>query len=335
MVNEFEISFSSLYCVIINCMNNSLRHSIMPDHSTLESWLGTRKTARGKHIGIFQTHNYSKDNSMFWVAMFGEIVGGLLLLYGLFAFYGGSGFYTIGITIAVILGVGLDYLLALHLHRNIGYFRFVNIFRNINNRNQNSEDINAKLYRINKDITKPKHTIIDITCKTLLYVVGLFKAIVFVELFSGFIQQPVVYVACAIGYLLIAFIHIKHTGYRHAEMVFQKKYRKCTDSWSKESGDDRSSHKYRILSVEKFGPAAYSQRTFQSDGIDIKEIDLGNVKVEKIGNEYVIKYLGLVFDDEIDQIRAQQSDTKAKDLIDEIGMQIQFDLLPNILKTND
>jgi len=306
----------------------------MPDHSTLESWLSTRKTARGKHIGIFQTHDYSKDNSRFWIAMFGEVVGGLLLLYGLFAFYGGSGLYTIGISAAVILGVAFDYLLALQLHRNIGFFRYVNTFKNINNRNQNSEAINAELYKINKEITKPKHLIIDISCKTLLYVVGLFKAILFVELFGSFIQQPIVYVACAIGYLLIAFIHIKHTGYRHAEIVFQKKYSKCTDNWSKENGDDRSSHKYRILSVEKFGPEAYSQHNFTADGIDIKEIDLGNVKVEKNGNQYVVKYLGLIFDDEIDQIRAKQSDSKAKDLIDQVGMQIQYNLLPNILNSN-
>jgi len=313
-------------------MNNNLRHSIMPNHATLESWLGTRKSARGKHVGIFQTENFSKDNNMFWIAIFGEVFGALLLFYGLWSQGMTDSYFTGGISIAVLLGVFLDYLLALYLHRNVRRFKYITIFKEITSNYSNSEAVNAEIYRLNKFVTKPSHTILDILSKTFLYLVGVFKAVVFYELFQTQVQNFVVIVIVAIGYLLIAFIHIKHTGYRHAEITFQKNYRKCEENWSKETGNDGSSLTYRIKSFEKHGDSAFSQKIFECKNADIKNIDLGSVKLEPLNEStYVIKFLGLVYDDEIDQMRNHQTNKKAKDLIDLATMELQFDLLPKLI----
>ena len=187
--------------------------------STLKYWLSTRKNVYSlipglNHPGLLRTDEYRKDNNAFWRALFLEILGGGLVVYGAQQF----GLAALVIALLVIGGmIWVDVLIAKALVRNQGRFRWVEAKKVLEENKPNPNA--AQILQYENYLKNSRAKTNDSLLVTGLYLIAFVKWAAFALLIPTHIGY---YVVLAAIFLHIAYIHQRHTGFKFKEDAFQK-----------------------------------------------------------------------------------------------------------------
>ncbi len=193
-----------------------------PSAETLKKWLATRKptlTVGGLPVpSYFNDSGNSSDTTWIWVAVIGEFLGLGATVYG--GTKSGGLFMFLAI-LAIVLFIILDVVFAKWLHRNEAdkcQLQSVRLLKD-DSKKQEIADLNNKL---------EKGKLLDYFLETLIILIALLKVVGIVVL--GLFNHIGLYIPFAIIFLIVAYVHIKHTGYwlayRSTENSIASEYKK-------------------------------------------------------------------------------------------------------------
>ena len=288
----------------------------MADSATLKKWLSTRKSGialalnNGRHPGLFSTSEIEKDKLMLRLAILGEIVGGAAIIIGA-ANTGNTSWLILSIAV-VFVTIMVDMLAGKIIHRHEGFRKWVECKSLVLANTDRVEDIRflglCEQYLSQKGrVFQTKFLII------LVYSLALIKAYSF---FVFNVVHPMIYIGATIGYFVIAYIHINHTGFRLAELHFQK-YLKI------------DYQKFLNIRPEVQPLQGMNKKITLVTSIPLIEFSLeSKVILEKLKDgEYQLTFLGMIFDNEIRNMRDVQQLPAAKDYLTLEALKTQLDLI--------
>lgn len=270
-----------------------------PSAETMMQWLATRKptlmVGGASFPAFFDDTGNSSDTSWVWLAAFGEIVGLITTIYGGFK-NGGIFLFLSGL--AIVMFIILDVVFAKWLHRNkaaqcMGESRKLIV----SDRSYEGSDRASELAGIQYDLNKGKG--VDFFLITGIILIALFKIVGIIVL--GVFNNLVLYAPFAILYLIVAYIHIYHTGYYIAYRSTEKRIWKDHRQFSNKNGFTANDP------VERF------ETKGQLDDVPIKHTPHEIVKDESRaeGFHYMIKTKGVLTDDDIvNLVSGQDSDNR-------------------------
>jgi hypothetical protein len=189
-----------------------------PSAETLKSWLATRKptiSVGGFTVpGFFIDNGNSGDTTWIIIAVFGELLGLAATIYG--GMKSGGLFMVLAI-LAVVLFIVLDVVFAKWLHRN-------EADKCILESKKLLKDDNAKkdIADLNNKLDKGKFA--DFMFQTGIILIAVLK--VFGIVILGLFNHISLYLPFAIIFIIVAYVHIKHTGYWLAYRTTEKKISK-------------------------------------------------------------------------------------------------------------
>jgi hypothetical protein len=194
------------------------RFEFEPDSDALKQWLSTRKkklqVANMSIPGLFTDTRFDVDQSWFLLAMFGELIGIVLTIYGGYA----SGGMFLLISIVIVFGLlFIDIFCAIKLHRNVGRHCWIDSYIYLNGEEE-PEERNRLLFE--KEKNKPLNFILI----GLIFLVILIKIAAVVLL--GVFNNILIYIPILALYLVVGYVHIYHTGYWLAHRKTSKMFRK-------------------------------------------------------------------------------------------------------------
>jgi len=189
-----------------------------PDSDALKQWLSTRKkklqVANMSIPGLFTDTQFDVDQSWFFLAMFGELIGIILTIYGGFA---SGGLFLLISTVIVFGLLFIDIFCAIKLHRNAGRHCWIDSFIYLNGEEE-PEERNRLL------LEKKKRKPINFILIGLVFLVILIKIAAVVLL--GVFNNILIYIPILALYLVVGYVHIYHTGYWLAHRKTSKMFRK-------------------------------------------------------------------------------------------------------------
>ena len=196
------------------------RHEFEPNSNALQLWLHTRKNRVGSAIvtrpGLFSTQGFPTDQVWFLIAVFLEIVGISLLIYGGLS-KGGPKYAILAILVPVVLFF-FDLVLAYLLHRNEG--------DKVAARNALLLEEDGPRRMQYKDTLK-KGTLVNLLLILGMILIGLVKLIGIVFLGSGLDHIGTI-IILALMFAIIIFVHIRFTGYylyeKFTERAFKRQF---------------------------------------------------------------------------------------------------------------
>lgn len=194
------------------------KSDFQPSGATLQKWLATRKpkiNIEGVSMPGFLADEGNSDYSWFILAMIIEFGGLFLTIYGGAKSGGVFMFFAI---LLVSLFIILDLVFANKLHRNEAKKNILETRKIV---------YNADAATIKKlDLEIKEGSFLDFIYQTVIVLIALFKVVGIFLL--GTFNILILYVIFAIIYLVVAYIHIRHTGYffayRNVEKALQKEY---------------------------------------------------------------------------------------------------------------
>jgi hypothetical protein len=174
-----------------------------PTKETLHKWLAIRKpeyyVAGGQYPAYLNSSSNNPDSAWFFFAALGELAGLVTTIYG--GFTGGASFVALAI-IGAVLFVIADFVLAFLLHKCKNVECIVLSRKALNENAQ---------YRLAQDLILKKEKRFNWLYKLLIVALAIFK--VFAILILGVFDSPLMYFQLLAIFLIIAYIHINHTGY--------------------------------------------------------------------------------------------------------------------------
>jgi hypothetical protein len=195
-------------------MDIPFKTDFQPTNQTLRKWLSTRKTPinfNGIQIpAYFSDTGNSADSNWFWIAVLGEVTGIIMTVYG--GFSNGGVFIWLAM-IGILAFVFCDFFFAVLLHRKKGVECELKSRRFILGDSNKTE-----IVKIQKELEKGK--ILDFFLEVGIIVIGLFKTLAIVLL--GVFNSITLYIPFLIIYLIVSYIHLKHTGYFFAYLSTEK-----------------------------------------------------------------------------------------------------------------
>jgi hypothetical protein len=224
-----------------------------PSESTLNYWLKTRKGSTNllsdrQSRGLLSTVGYDFDSLMFVIALICEIVG-IIVLVDSGRSLGEALFAQLAIIGAVALFL-LDLFLAFMYHRKEGKRNYHLKKLEIIHLESSELDANAKRRRKEEDVRKNRPNIFWAILIVLIAIVKLVTVV-----FLGTFTHVAFYVFFVFMFGIIAYIHIKHTGYFLAEFFLSNslpipflrgKIYKDYDKWKKGETDVTINHNEEI-----------------------------------------------------------------------------------------
>jgi hypothetical protein len=256
-----------------------------PDYKTKQRWLSTRKNEHHSetvHLnGFYQDSTSKNDKILFWVAFFIEI------LVAFFILFGGLGKRDFGMKMFAIFDV-----IALIVLDGAGAY-FVHMMKGKYCELDNkiiAEPTQKRAYELKKTNKWAKP--FGIFCIILSAV---FKAIG-VLLFTKI--RMTIFVVLLLLYVFVIYIHIAHTGYYFAGLLFRKARRKQEDIFSLDKHEGKKSiYEARILDH-------FFESKFDLKINEAAPREVGHHKIEFIGNEegtykYKLITVGVLEDSEI------------------------------------
>jgi len=189
-----------------------------PSEESRKKWLSTRKNPQPIGIinfpGYYKTDGYSSDKYWFLLAFGVEIVALIVTIIGGFSKSTGFGIVAV---IIVILFVLFDFLGARLVHKFVGEIQKIKNQILIENDPTKIEGHYLNIKKYKTDFSKYLGVF-------LIILSSLLKVFSIYILISRF-PLSLVYIM-VISYLLVIYIHIKHTGYWYAEFILRRSFRK-------------------------------------------------------------------------------------------------------------
>jgi hypothetical protein len=276
------------------------KKDFQPSSETLKKWLATRKAdmnIRGNIVpGFFGDDGYSADTNWFYIAIAGEIAGLVATIYG--AARGGPQFMTIA-AVGVIMFIFCDLFFALKLHRNESQKCRLRSDMFMADGADNSQTIAA----INKQLSGGKT--LDFLLKMGIILIALIK--VFAVILLGVFNSLALYLPFIVIFLIVAYVHIYHTGHFWAYAGTQKAINKEYDQYSSTTGDsDRFKATSQRDTFETPLPLVLPTRHARHEIVQNQE---------KGGNNYILNRNGILTDGDIQDLAMGQDDANVRPII--------------------
>lgn len=189
-----------------------------PSAETLRKWLATRKPAiqvGGVQMpGFFNDAGNGSDAAWVYVAVLGEFIG---LLATVYAGIRGGGIFLFFAILTILMFVFCDFFFAQKLHRNEAYKTELKTCKLL----EKDED-KARIAAINIELRKGNF--LNFLLQTGIILIALIK--VFGIVILGLFNHPLLYIPFAIIYLIVAYVHLKHTGYFMAYFATERSIEK-------------------------------------------------------------------------------------------------------------
>jgi len=266
-----------------------------PSAETLKKWLATRKPTIQiggfPMSGFFSDTGNSSDTNWFWVSVIGEIIGLITIVYG--GASAGDQFVLLAI-FGVIMFVFCDFFFAQKLHRNKKVqceFESQMLLQNDNNR--------SKIAALKLELGKGKF--LDFLLQFGIILIALVKVLAIV--FLGVFNSVILYIPFIIIFLIVAYVHINHTGHYFAYVSTQKAINR----------------EYAM-----FAGGAYVAKTpsqLVSTPMKLRDFPIKHNPHEIIedtqkhdGNNYIIKTRGVLTDEDIVNLITGQEDANKIEL---------------------
>lgn len=257
-----------------------------PGSESLKKWLSTRKpTLEVSGLafpGFFSEHKISRDTTMFWIAFTIEVLGLSLITFGGLK---SKDFMAYAISSAILFFF-LDIFFALKLHRNKGEICLLNSKKLLIDEYQKKD-----LKNIEDNINDGK--ISDVLLKLGIIFIALLKTFAIVLL--GVFNHPMIYIIFLLLFILVAYIHINHTGYYWLFETTKKSIKRDYDKFG--DGQFAAKTPYQDLHT----PTALKKIPVKHNPHEINLLSEEN-------NEYRISTIGILTDSDIINLITGQED---------------------------
>ena len=188
-----------------------------PSEESRKKWLSTRKHPQPIGIvnfpGYYKTDDYSIDSYWFLIALGIELVALIVTIIGGFSKSPGFGIISV---IIVILFVFFDILGAKFVHKFVGEIQKIKNKILIEN-----DPTKIEGYYLNIEKYKTSFTVF---LGIFLIILSSALKIFAIYVLNHRFPMPLMFIM-TISYLLVIYIHIKHTGYWYAEYNLRKSFR--------------------------------------------------------------------------------------------------------------
>lgn len=283
-----------------------------PNIETRKLWLNTRKSNTTKGGGLFETDGFSSDRNWFVIALTIEIIaffltiwGGFLKAYGTMSAKGYSYKILVLAIIASVLFVVLDYVGVLIHHKGVDDRARANSRLNFE---KNPIRIGELKKNASKQLTVSQFFgFICILLSALLKISSLLILISFLKKLA-----PVI----IIFYLIVMYIHIKHTGYFYFAWKTKRKIKSEFQTFQKENSSGLPSEYSAITHKTMFTSLFKLELNILSclnDRVKIKLLPLGQNEI--LGsNQYELTSKGCLWDNDIVNVTSQVDQKFQKDL---------------------
>jgi hypothetical protein len=296
-----------------------------PSAEALEMWLATRKPSLvvgGTSVpGLLSDAGNSSDTAWFFLGLLGEVLGLITLILG--GAINGGVFLPLAMSAAAAF-VCCNYCFAVLLHRREGL--------RCRLRAQKGLEANpAEIVRLSNELSRGK--LLDFFLKAGIGLIVLVKILGILLL--GVFSSIVLYVPFLVIYIVVAYVHVQHTGYclayRLTERRFASEYKRFEMARRKPIAmEDRH---FRTGSFE-FEPKDWFSTVVTPSpllGIPIRHIPHAIVQGEEPGscaeNRYEIRAHGVLTDDDVLSLVSGQSDVNQVVLLN-VCRKIQLKMLP-------
>ena len=269
------------------------RFDYQPPRATMNKWLSCRQDET-LLIGtfempkLFSDEGSSSDSIWFMVAVLGEVIGlGITIIGGMRS--GGQIFAFA--TLTVIMFILCDFFFAIKLHRNVGSKCKLKSLIILNAPPAVTAALKLKL---------KKGKFLDLIFQLGIMLIAIIKVIGIVLL--GVFSEIILYLPFAIIYMIVAYVHLKHTGYFFAEQSTQRQINKGHKEWA-ESIDES------VDSATIIHEAAENKANFKlKDKLQhLPKNHLGhNLESSKDDNKYELRTKGILLDEDIIALISQQ-----------------------------
>ncbi len=255
------------------------KSDFQPSSQTLRKWLGTRKpdlTIAGMNVpGFLGDSGNSTDTTWFWVAVLGEIAGLVATMYG--GVRGGGEFLIVAL-LGVLMFIFCDFFFASKLHRNEGKKCTLKTEKFL------LDDSNtAKIGMM--EIELQKGGVTDFILKAAIILIALIKVAAIVLL--GVFNSLMLYIPFMIIFLIVAYVHIRHTGYYFAYYLTQKAI-------------DKERRQYNGKVFEAIDAEQMVETPLPLRNLPIRHSPHEIVaNPDKDGNHYIIRAKGVLTDNDI------------------------------------
>ncbi|MCK9210364.1 MAG: hypothetical protein M0P61_05940 [Ignavibacteriaceae bacterium] len=283
-----------------------------PSTNTKELWLSVRhsKIKTGNDFpGLFSLDQFPDDKKGFFIAIFLEVVG-LCFMFPQFKFI----LYGIGSAFTLLT---LDLVCAIH-----GHARQKEICLNENQLKANNDIHMRATYE-----QKIKHNSLILSLwKTGIIVVALIKVGLFFTL-QRFIMNPLTAVIL-VSYCVVAYYHIRRTGYYFAAIKLMKYLRDDYNMWENKVNGYCHIDEHRKYLIPEMDTSFVSPGgVVKPEGISISPVR--NHKIQKDSGNYYFMTYGILFDDDLRAFKdkAGESGERYKNIIGQAGLRAQLEIL--------
>ncbi len=211
-----------------NVWTSFLNRQFAPSAATLNYWIGTRKDPQMMFPGLLNTFDVDRDRKMFWTAFALELGSAIPLIIGAFLLDEGLIYPLLALS-GTVIGFVFDVRIGILLRRNDIENRLIRAQLKIASILGLSP---AAVGQLKATITNANHTIIDIVLYVAIYLIAALKIFVMYIFFP----TPLFWVPFGFLYCFIAYIHIKHSGYKIQFDRFKKSLVSDYDAWVKAGG---------------------------------------------------------------------------------------------------
>lgn len=261
--------------------------SFQPTPETLKKWLSTRKptlnVGGGSFPAFFKDEGNSSDTIWFIIAVVGEIIGLVVTVYGGFR---SGGIFLILACLAILMFIFLDFFFAAKLHRKKGVECELKSRIMLKNDTEVTK-ITELTYELKKGRFWDFLLVVGIICIALLKIFGI--------VVLGVFNNLALYAPIAIIYLVVAYVHIYHTGYWGAYFFTERAIAREHREFAGEQHNAQN-HVQRVVTENPLHdlPIKHSPHAIDQEGDDDKA--------------YIIRAHGVLTDTDIINLISGQSD---------------------------
>jgi len=279
-----------------------------PSRPAKDLYLGTRKKPLNYggfiHPGLFQTYNFSKDSSFFWVAIILELIGlSLTIIFGYGEVITSQPQYALIALTAIFVAIGIDITLAILHHSSQPTIQKLKIERLLETSETQLELIENKIS--SKDKGK-------LLWAALILIMALLKIGFF---FITYQTADVVLIAMVIAYFWVAYIHISATGFFFAERKRRRKFDKEYATYIRSSADS------------EINEAEPKELIFNSP-MDLDCHDFGSYSLELVSatdKKFKFSCEHVLSDKELQKIVQKQKESESSSIALKNGLRFQFE----------
>lgn len=253
-----------------------------PSNETLNKWLATRKpdlmVGGATQPGFFSDTGNASDSWWLFLGCIGELVGFLTTVYAGLIF---GGVYLLLAALGIFLFIICDFVFARWLHRNKALECRLRSEKNVTENTKHAVGLQNRL---------DEGKFVDFLLRTGIITIALVKTAGIIVL--GVFGNLFLYIPFLIIYLIVAYVHLNHTGYYFAYWSTERSIQKEHRRYGSDGFDAREVREpLKTLVPLRDPPLKHNPHVIEMNGT---------------ANEYMIKAKGVLTDDDILNLIAGQ-----------------------------